>query len=67
MTILGIAFPVQEQKMFVESITRSEAIQLKDDFINGSDVMRGVDVSVQNMSEEKRARISEMEKDQEKI
>jgi len=57
-------FPVRSQQAFVHSVTRQEAIQLKEDFINGSDIMRGVEVP---LPEEKHSRISEVEKDAEKV
>lgn len=62
--ILGYIFPVRSQQEFVNSVTRQEAIQLKEDFINGSDIMRGVEVP---LPEEKSSRISEFEKDSEKV
>jgi hypothetical protein len=61
---LGYVFPVRSQKDFVDSVTRRGAIQLKEEFINGSDIMRGVEVP---LSEEKRSHVSEVEKDPEKV
>lgn len=61
---LGFVFPVRSQKEFVDAVTRRGAIQLKEDFINGSDIMRGVEVPI---SEEKSSHVSESEKDPEKM
>lgn len=65
--LLGYVFPVQAQQDFVNSITREEAIQLKEDFINGSDIMRGVEVPWESVAGDKSSHISEVEKDSEKI
>ncbi|KEF51869.1 uncharacterized protein A1O9_12207 [Exophiala aquamarina CBS 119918] len=62
--ILGYMFPVRSQQEFVNSVSRQEAIQLKEDFINSSDIMRGVEVPLPG---EKSSRISEIEKDSEKM
>lgn len=64
--ILGYLFPVQVQQEFVNSMTREEAIQLKEDFINGSDIMRGVEVQWEGVTGDKDSHISEVEKDSEK-
>lgn len=42
-SILGLAFPVQVQTEFVQSNTRESALQLKEDYLYGSEIVRDVE------------------------